>query len=311
MRIRLLVLVAVTLTSVGTMAQLSDPREKFSISATVIGAPNSDYTWESTSGNTVGDGRMKGDVSVRLRSTVQLLRTKSLTVSLSPFYNFSNQRQETMWREGQSGFSLPSTHHHYGAVLGVNYQFQIGGKSLMLLGMGTGNFSQYGYESAQGMLGGLYTLKRDRETYLAVGAIYLLGTAVAWPLYPFVVYNRKFNARWSLSFMGVNNHLYYHASPAFKYGLGMELETSKFYFRPSVKGLPEKAQVSQLAERVGVFADWQAAKGMSFNIGLGASIPFYGRLQESGYRDSYMNLKGKVKPFVSLKAKISVFRNNK
>ncbi len=152
----------------------------------------------------------------------------------------------------------------------------------------------------------MFTLTRSRQTYLALGAVYLLGTSVVWPLYPMIIYSHRFNDRWSVNVMGVNNYLNYHVSPTLKYALGVELETSKYYSRPKVEGLPEKAQVSQLAVRPGVFADWQATKDITLNMGVGVTVPFYCRLQESGYNESYMNLKGKVNPFVSMRVKYSL-----
>ncbi len=311
MKVRRFVLMGLTwLLAVScVMAQMSDPREQFSITAAVSGSLNSDYSWEKPSGAAVADGRMKGDVNVRLHSNVSLFKIKNLSLSLAPFYHFSNQRLDTEWGAEPLAFSLPSTHHHFGGSLLANYHLQVGGKPLTLIGMGTGNFSQYGFESAQGLFGGMFSLIRNRNTHLGVGAVYLLGTAVAWPLFPLIVYSHRFNEQWSLNCMGINNFLYYHVSPTMKYSLGMELETSKLYFRPDVEGLPRKAQISQLSERLGVFADWQATKGMAFNVGMGVTVPFYCRLQESGYRDSYMNLKARVKPFVSVKVKYSIFRN--
>ncbi len=292
--------------SVGVMAQISDPREIFGISATVIGGTNSNCSWTMPSGEHVADGRMKRDIIVHIHSTVKLLKWKNLSVSLSPFYNFSNRQVDTEWGSAPLAFTLPATHHHFGGRLMVNYQFKAWGKPLTLMAMSTGNFSQYGYENASGLIGGLYTLTYNRNTYFSVGAIYLLGTAVFWPLYPMIIYSHKFNEHWSINCMGPNNYLYYHASPTVKYALGMELETNKYYFRPSVKGLPEKSQFSLLSEHLGIFADWQTSKSFSFNIGMGVNVPFYGRVQESGYQESYMNLKAKVKPFVSFKVKYSL-----
>ncbi len=298
----------VLMSSAQAMAQMSDPREKFSITAAVTGVTNADYTWSKPEGTTVADGRSKRDVRVTLASNIQLLKTKQLTLSLSPFYDFSTQRLETEWGSAPLTFDLPTEHHRYGGSLTVNYQLKAWGKPLTLLAMGTGNFSRYGYENAQGLAGAMLTLVRNRNTSLTVGAIYLLGTAVVWPAYPMIVYWHKFNDRWSINCMGVYNYLYYHVNPTLKYSLGMELQTDKFYFRPNVEGLPRKAQLSQLAERVGIFADWQASKTMAFNIGTGVTVPFYCRLQESGYNTSYMNLKSSVKPFVRVKAKMSIFR---
>ncbi len=286
--------------------QLSDPREKFSLSATILGYTNTDYTWKTPSGNYVADGRMKDGMSVRVLSSVKMLSKKGLSVSLEPFYHFSNQRFDTELGASALGFSLPSAHHHFGSSLSVNYQLLAWGKPLTLIGRGSGNFSQYGFENASGMMGALYTLTRNNNTYLSVGAIYLLGTAVAWPLYPMIVYSHRFNNHWSINCMEVNNYLNYHVSPTLKYSFGMEIETNRYYFRPSLTGLPHKAMVSLLSENIGFFTDWKAAKGLTFNMGLGANIPFYGRLKESGYRKSYMDMRAHVKPFVRLTVKYGI-----
>ncbi len=289
-------------------AQLSDPREKFSISATIESGPNSDHTWKSPSGEELAEGRTKQGVSVKVNSNIKLLSTNGLGVSLTPFYNFSNQDIETEMGLQRLGFTLPDAHHHFGGTLMVTYQMQAWGKPLTLMGMGTGNFSQYGYENASGMLGGMITVTRNKQTYLALGAIYLLGTSVAWPLFPMFVYSHRFNNHWSISLMETNNYLYYHATPKLKFSVGMELDTQKFYFRPETKELPERAVISQVSERLGLFADWQATNTLSFNCGIGANVPFYTRLQESGYRHSYMDMKAQVRPFVKLKAKYSIYK---
>jgi len=302
-----LLVVILMILPVGMMAQMNDPREKFSISATVDGGSNAGYTWyKAGSDDQIAGGTMKQDISVKVRSSIQLLKTKALTVSLSPFYYFNSQKLATEWGVENLGFDLPKFHHHYGANLMVNYTLQACGKPLTLIGMGSGNFSQYGYENASGMLGAMFTLTRNRRTYMALGAVYLLGTAVVWPLYPMIVLSHKFNDLWSLNMMGLNNYLNYHASQKLKYSVGMELETNKFYFRPDKEGLPERAVLSHLSERFGVFADWKATKSFTFNIGMGVNVPFYCRLQESGYNKSYMDMKTKVKPFLRLKLKYAL-----
>ncbi len=289
-------------------AQLSNPREKFSITAKITGSPNTSYSWKQPSGETVADGKMKSDLNASIHASIKLVTTKKLTLSLNPFYNVSTRDLDTEWGNSPLAFTLPDVHHHYGANLMLTYQLQALGKPLTLLGTGTGNFSQYGFESAQGMLGGLFTITRNRNTYLSVGAIYLLGSAIVWPLYPMIVYNHRIDNQWSLNIMGVNNHLYYQKSSKLKYSLGMELETSRIFFRPSVNGLPEKSQISLLAEHFGVFADWQASKSVVLTAGTGITVPFFVRLQESGYNKSYLNLTSRVKPFLSLKAKYALFR---
>ncbi len=297
--------------SIFAHAQLSDPREKFSLSAEVEGGTNTDFKWKSTSGDELAGGRMKHGVNVKVRSSVQLFRVKNLSASLSPFYNYSNQDPRVEWGAENLGFTLPPDHHHYGGTLTLNYQMKAFGKPLTLIGMGTGNFSQYGYENASGMLGGMVAITRNQRTYLGLGAIYLLGTSVSWPLYPLIVYTHRFDDRWSIQCMETNNYLYYQATPRMKYSVGMELDTYKFYFRPKTVGLPEKAVISQVSERFGLFADWQATRELSFNLGVGATVPFYGRLRRSGYRHNYMTLRDHVKPFVKMRVKYSLTRSPK
>ena len=49
---------------VTALAQLSDPREKFSITATVDGGTNTDYRWETEDGQLLERGRLRQDVTV-------------------------------------------------------------------------------------------------------------------------------------------------------------------------------------------------------------------------------------------------------
>ena len=292
-------------------AQFGDPRERFSLSAEVEGGTNTDFTWKANDGKELAGGRMHHGVNVKVRSSVQLFRLKNLSATLAPFYNYSNQDPRVEWGEEDLGFTLPPDHHHYGGTLSLNYQLQAFGKPLTLMGMGTGNFSQYGYENASGMLGAMVAVTRNQRTFLGLGAIYLLGTSVSWPLYPLVVYTHRFDNRWSIHCMETNNYLYYQATPRMKYSVGMELDTYKFYFRPKTVGLPEKAVVSQVSERFGLFADWQATKELSFNLGAGVTVPFYGRLRRSGYRHNYMTLRDHARPFVKLRVKYSLTRSPK
>ena len=297
--------------SLSVHAQLGDPREKFGLSAEVEGGTNTDFKWKSTSGEELAGGRMRHGVNVKVRSNVQIFRTKSLSATLSPFYNYSNQDPRVEWGAENLGFTLPPDHHHYGGTLTLNYQMKAFGKPLTLIGMGTGNFSQYGYENVSGMLGGMFAITRNQRTYLGLGAFYLLGTSVSWPIYPLIVYSHRFDDRWSIQCMETNNYLYYQATPRMKYSVGMELDTYRFYFRPKVVGLPEKAVISQVSERFGLFADWQASRELSFNFGAGVTVPFYGRLRRSGYNHNYMTLYDHVKPFVKMRVKYSLTRSQK
>ena len=106
--------------------------------------------------------------------------------------------------------------------------------------------------------------------------------------------------------METNNYLYYQASPAIKYALGMEIETDKLYLRPQTVGLPEKAEISQISERFGFFTNIQASKELTYDLGIGITVPFYGRLRESGYNHTYMKMHDHAKPFLKLGIKYSL-----
>lgn len=79
------------LQSMVMMGQLSDPREKLSITATVDGSTNTDYRWESEDGDVLETGRMRQGISARLRANVKLLGSKRFSLSFNPFYNFSTR----------------------------------------------------------------------------------------------------------------------------------------------------------------------------------------------------------------------------
>lgn len=288
------------------MAQLSDPREKLSITATVDGTTNSDYRWETEDGQLLENGRLKQGVNARLRANVKLIGSKRFSLALNTFYNFSTRSMKADALGPQLQLSIPDAHHHFGAGFTGTYNTQWLGKPFTLMAIVSGNFSQHGYESPSAMAGAMFTIIRSRTTYLALGGICLLGTSVRWPLYPLLIYNHRFDDRWSVSILEVNNYLYYQATPALRCALGMELVTDKIYLRPDRDDLPRKVEISELSERFGLFADLQAAKSLSLNFGLGITVPFYSRLRESGYNKTYMRMYDHVKPFLKLQLKYSI-----
>ena len=288
------------------MAQLSDPREKLSITATVDGTTNSDYRWETEDGQLLENGRLRQGVNARLRANVKLIGGKRFSLALNTFYNFSTRSMKADALGPQLQLSIPDAHHHFGAGFTGTYNTQWLGKPFTLMAIVSGNFSQHGYESPSAMAGAMFTITRSRTTYLALGGICLLGTSVRWPLYPLLIYNHHFDDRWSVSIMETNNYLYYQATPALRCALGMELVTDKIYLRPDRDDLPRKVEISELSERFGLFADLQAAKSLSLNFGLGITVPFYSRLRESGYNKTYMRMYDHVKPFLKLQLKYSI-----
>lgn len=292
-------------------AQLADPREKFSITADVDGATNSDYYWKNDNGERVEEGRLKHGVAARVRANIKVLGNQQFSLSVSPFYRYTNKELNASDTYGTPLFDVPREHHHYGGSIMANYNTRWLGKPFTLMAMATANFSQYGFEDASSMIGGIFSITRNQKTYLGLGFMCLVGTSVSWPLYPMFIYNHQFNDRWSISCMEINNYLHYQASRALRLSLGMEMESDKIYLRPKVADLPEKVEISQVSERFGIFTNIQASRELSFNLGLGASVPFYGRLRQSGHNKTYMKLHDKVKPFVRLRVKYTISQQPK
>ena len=303
---QIMVLCCALLQCLTMMAQLSDPREKLGITASVDGSTNTDYRWETEDGQLLENGRLRQSISARLRANVRLLGNERFSLSFNPFYNFNTRNLKADADGPQLQLPIPNAHHHFGGGFTGTYNTQWLGKPFTVMAMLTGNFSQYGYENFSAMGGAVFTITRNRNTYLALGGIVLLGTSVRWPLYPLIVYSHRFNDRWSINCMETNNYLYYQATPKLRYALGMELASDKIYLRPDQKDLPRKAEISTLSERFGVFADYQAAQGLTLNFGLGITVPFYSRLRESGYNKTYMRMYDHVKPFVKLQLKYSI-----
>ena len=292
--------------SLTAKAQFGDPRDKLTITASVDGATNTDYRWKTNDGELLENGRLRQGVNARLRVGVKLVGSKRFSLSFNPFYNFSTRSMKANGDGPQLNLDLPSVHHHYGGGFTATYNTQWLGKPFTLMAMVTGNFSQYGYESSSAMGAAMFAITRNRTTYLSLGAICLVGTSVSWPLYPMIVYTHRFDNYWSVNCLGTNHYLYYQATPKIRCAVGMEIESDKMYLRPDRKDLPRKTEISSLSERFGVFADLQAAPGLSVNMGLGITVPFYSRLRESGYNKTYMRMYDHVKPFVKLQMKYAL-----
>ena len=59
-------------------------------------------------------------------------------------------------------------------------------------------------------------------------------------------------------------------------------------------------------QKIGVLKREGKDNELSFNFGLGATVPFYCRLRESGYNKTYMRMYDHVKPFLKLQMKYSI-----
>lgn len=292
------------------LAQMGDPREKLSITAEVDGTTNTDYRWKTEEGQLLENGRLRQNVNTRLRMGIRLLGNSKFSLSFNPFYNYSARSLKPDADGPQLQLDIPNAHHHYGGGVSGTYHTEWLGKPFMMMAMVTGHFSQHGYEYFSAMGGAAFTITRSRTTHLALGAICLVGTSVRWPLYPLIIYSHRFNDRWSVNCMETNNYLYYQVSPKLRCAVGMELVTDKIFLRPGTKDLPRKVEISELSERFGIFADLKATKELTVNVGMGATVPFYNRLRESGYNKTYMRMYDHVKPFVKVQLKYSLQSGN-
>ena len=59
-------------------------------------------------------------------------------------------------------------------------------------------------------------------------------------------------------------------------------------------------------QKIGVLKREGKDNELSFNFGLGATVPFHCRLRESGYNKTYMRMYDHVKPFLKLQMKYSI-----
>lgn len=298
-----------TMFPVALHAQLSlgNQRERFSLSATVSGSTNSDYTWDEKHRDNIADGRMYRTMNVRLRSNINMWSNRIFGVSVSPFYNYNTTHLQTNWR-GTPMFDFPKEHHHYGATLTASMNMLLGKKPMTLMATTAPNLSENGFENMSGVIASIVHVTRSQTTYLALGAFYLYLTPFSWPLYPLFIYRHKFDDRWSVSLMEANDFIYYQATPKLKYALGAELVSDIMYFRPDNPNLPKKAIYSLLSERVGLYATLQISDEISMELSGGVNIPFRGRVMESGRRDVYMRLHDKAKPYIQLKMNYSVMK---
>ena len=301
-------------TVVYAQISMGNPREKFSLTASVDGVGNSSYTWDTDNDKDVADGRMTHQMNVKLRSSIKLVSGLMGSVSIQPFYNYSTTRLNTDWREGTALFDFPQEHHHLGATLSASMNLMLGsrekGKPMTLIISGTPNFSENGFEQWSAIGGVIVHVTRSEKTYLGLGAGVLIGTAIRWPLWPLFIYRHQFDRRWSINGMAANWMLSYQASPQFKLSGGLELASEKIYFRPKDERLPSKASFNLISERIGLYANWQTTKELSMELSAGVNCPFYGRIRAVNDSHIYMKLKANPKPFVQLKVNYSLAKKD-
>lgn len=176
---RTAILSVILLHCLGMMAQMSDPREKLSITATVDGNTNSEYYWETEDGQRQESGKLRQGINARLKANVKHIGHKRFSLTLNSFYNFSTRSLKADVLGPQLQLPIPDAHHHYGAGFTGAYNTRWLGKPFTLMAIVSGNFSQYGYENPSAIAGAMFTITRTPKTYLALGGIYLLGTSAS------------------------------------------------------------------------------------------------------------------------------------
>lgn len=173
-RMKRWMLMMAVMCQVAVYAQLSigNPKEKFSLSATVDRVADSDYTWDTDENEDIADGRMKRTMSAKLKSNIKLVSGPLGSVSIAPFYNYSTTRLETEWK-GVSMFDFPDKHHHYGATLSASMNMLLGsrehGKPMTILATTAPNFSENGFEQMSGVVGAMVYVTRTPQDYSRAG----------------------------------------------------------------------------------------------------------------------------------------------
>lgn len=125
-------------------------------------------------------------------------------------------------------------HHVFSPTLNAGYIFRIGQLPIITnIGIRS-DFSQYGYARTSGTVMAFAPLKKNDNSFLALGLFGMLNTTLITPCLPMVIYNYKFNDRFAfdLTFPHHTYLRYTFPNNITKLSCGTSVDFCNYYIKP-------------------------------------------------------------------------------
>jgi hypothetical protein len=276
-------------------AQLTMPQNKLSIQADLALRPGTDYHI-TKDGTTVEQGHTDAFTKAGFRVSVPFYTKGTTLFMASVRYTHVHQRFNPNMRTINYGF-IHSAHHLFaGNVTGMS-RLQLWGKPLMLVGIASADFSQYGYERWTMMGTAMLMLKQTRETQFGVGLVGLVNTFSKIPVFPMLTYRHMFNPQWTLNLVVPKFQVEYTPTKSDTFTFGASIDTDHYYIRPQSEGLPNHVRYTRSNINVGPGYAHKFPSHFTLTAEAGAQFVMTNRVYKKGSNHVLATMHEKNTPY--------------
>lgn len=266
--------------TVRTMRTTTMPKSRFSLGAELSVRSGGDYRVEQD-GESVEKGKSDFYTKATIRASLPVYQKDRTFVSTSLKYSHIHQHFTPESQQLDYGFGATAHHIFSANVMGMG-RMRLWNKSLILMGMASGECSQYGFERWMAMGTAVVMLKETQQTQFGIGLLGMLNTFSKIPVFPFFTYRHTFNKQWLLNLTPPTMQARYSFSRTDALSLGMAIDADHYFIHPDTEGLPDRVRYNRCVMNFSPTYEHRFPTGLTFTADIGLSVLMTNRISKSG-----------------------------
>ena len=268
---------------------------RFTVNADLSVRPGGDY-YITKDDETVEQGSTGSFTKASVRASYAVYTKGTTRITTALRYAHLHQHFRSDERLVDYGFATAAHHQFAANVMGMTRQ-QLWGKPLVLVGMASVDFSQYGYERWTAMATAMLMLKQTRQTQFGIGLLGMVNTFSKIPVFAIFTYRHVFSPQWTLNLTLPKFQMEYRPSKADMIALGAGIDADSYYIRPGSEDLPENVRYSRSNINIGPTYEHRFAGGFTLTAEAGAQVIMTDRIYRHSSSQELATMHEKAQPY--------------
>lgn len=257
--------------------------------------PGGEYSVEQD-GHIVEQGKNDLYTKAGVSISMPVVRKKGLFVLASVKYSNIHQEFNHSTQLLDYGFGA-TTHHIFSTNAIVSGGTKLFGKTVKIMGMINGEYSQYGFERWMAMGTAVVMLKETANSEFGVGIIGMVNTFSKIPVFPLFTYRHTFNERWTLNIAPPIMQMRYTINPRNAVTFGMNFNADHYFIHPGTPDLPERVRYNRSMLNLGAVYEHKFSSKLTAVVDLGFSAIITDRISKSGGSSKIAEVDEKNTPY--------------
>ena len=226
---------------------------------------------------TVEQGSAGSFTKASLRASYAVYAKGTTRINTSLRYNHLHQHFNSNSQTLDYGFFTAAHHQFAGSVMGMG-RMQLWHRPLVLMGMATCDFSQYGYERWSLMGTAVLMLKQTRQTQFGVGLLGMVNTFSRIPVFAIVTYRHTFSPQWTLNLTLPRFQMEYRPVRSDQLSIGASIDADSYYLHTTSANLPKDVRYSRTNINMGPAYEHRFRGGFILSAEAGVQVVMTNRI---------------------------------